>query len=68
LVEVAKSIIAIEEEMLVRRRNMARYCQDFDSDESNETNDQEQVKPKRKGAKVRFNTYKKVYIVRIVIM
>jgi hypothetical protein len=30
--------------MLVRRRNMARYHQDFDSDESIELDDEEQVK------------------------
>ncbi len=45
LIEVAKSIITIEEEIfLVRRRNMATYHQNFDSDESNESNDEEQVK------------------------
>jgi hypothetical protein len=44
LIEVAKLVIAIEEEMLVRRRNMARYHQDFDSDESNELDDEEQAK------------------------
>jgi hypothetical protein len=49
---VVESTIAIEEKMPVRRRNMVRYCQDFNNDESNELDDDKQVKPKRKGAKV----------------
>ncbi len=56
LVKVAKLAIAIEEEMLVRRKNMAKYCQDFDSDEFDESDDAEQVKPKRKEVKVWFDT------------
>jgi hypothetical protein len=59
LVKVAESTIAIEEKMLVRKRIMARYCQDFDSDESNELDDEEQVKPKRKGGNIQFHIYKK---------
>jgi hypothetical protein len=59
LVKLAKSTIAIEEEMLVRKINMARYCQDSDSDESNQLDDEDQVKPKRKGAKVQFDTYRR---------
>jgi hypothetical protein len=58
LVDIAESTIAIEEEMPIRRRNMARYHQDFDT-ESNESNDEKQVKPKRKGAKVWFDTCRK---------
>jgi hypothetical protein len=52
LAKVVESTIAIEEKMPVRRRNMVRYCQDFNNDESNELDDDKQVKPKRKGAKV----------------
>jgi hypothetical protein len=33
LVEVAKSTIMIEEEMLVRKKSIARYCQDSNSEE-----------------------------------
>jgi hypothetical protein len=35
---------------------MAKYCQDFDSDEFDESDDAEQVKPKRKEVKVWFDT------------
>jgi hypothetical protein len=38
---------------------MAKYRQDFDSEESNESNDEEQVKPKRKGAKFWFDIYRR---------
>ncbi len=38
---------------------MARYCQDSDSDEYDELDDEKQVKPKRIGAKVWFDTYKR---------
>jgi hypothetical protein len=51
LAKVVESTITIEEKMPVRRRNMARYCQDFNNDEANELVDDKQVKPKRKGAK-----------------
>jgi hypothetical protein len=42
----------IEEEMPIRRRNMAKYCQYSDSDEFDELDEDEQVKPKKKGAKL----------------
>jgi hypothetical protein len=45
--------------MLIRKKIMAKYCQDFDSDEFDELDDEEQVKPKRKGGNVRFDIYKK---------
>ncbi len=45
--------------MSVKRKNMAKYRQDFDSEESNESNDEEQVKPKRKGAKFWFDIYRR---------
>ncbi len=38
---------------------MARYRQDFDSDEFGELDDDKQIKPKRKGAKVWFDTYRR---------
>jgi hypothetical protein len=38
--------------MPIRRRNMAKYCQDFNSDEFDESDEDERIKPKRKGAKV----------------
>jgi hypothetical protein len=47
LVETTKSTIAIKEEMKVRTRNMARYHQDSNSDEYDESDD-EQFKPKKK--------------------
>ncbi len=50
LAKAAKSTITIKKEMLVRRRNMVKRCQDFDSDESDESND-EQCKPKKKRSK-----------------
>jgi hypothetical protein len=53
---VAKLAIAVEEKKPVRRRNTARYCQDFDNDEFGELDDDKQVKPKRIGTKVRFDT------------
>ncbi len=58
LAKATKSTITIKQEMLVRRRNMARCRQDFNSDEFDESND-EQFKPKKKGAKVRFDTYRR---------
>jgi hypothetical protein len=59
LAKVVESTIAIEEKMSIRKRNMARYCQDFDSDEYDELDDEEQVKPNRIGAKVWFDTYRR---------
>jgi hypothetical protein len=47
LVETAKSTIAIKEEMKVRTRNMARYHQDSNSDEYDESNN-EQFNPKKR--------------------
>lgn len=58
LAKVAELAITIKEEMLVRRRNIARHCQDSDSDEYDEL-DNEQFKPKRKGAKVWFDAYRR---------
>jgi len=59
LVEVVESTIVVEEEMLIRRRNMARYRQESNSDEIDELEDDKKVKPKRKGAKVWFDTYRR---------
>ncbi len=35
LVEVAKSTIMMEEKMTVRKKNIARYCQDFAKNQKN---------------------------------
>ncbi len=57
LVEVAKLIILIEEEMSIRRNNMARYWQNFDSEKLEDSNDEEWQRPKKKESKIQFNTY-----------
>jgi hypothetical protein len=56
LAKVVELTIAIEEEMSIRKRNMARYRQDSNSDEYDELDDEEQVTPKKKGVKVWFDT------------
>jgi hypothetical protein len=52
LAEMVELTIVVEKEMPIRRRNMAKYCQDFNSDEFDESDEDERIKPKRKGAKV----------------
>jgi hypothetical protein len=56
LAEMAISAISIKEEIPIRKRNMVRHHENSNSDEFDELNDKEQVKPKRKGAKVQFDT------------
>jgi hypothetical protein len=44
----------------VKKRNMAKYHQDSNSDEYDELNDEEQkLNKQKKGAKVWFDTYRK---------
>ncbi len=52
LAKMVESTIVVEKEMPIRRRNMARYCQDSNSDEFDESDEDERIKPKRKGTKV----------------
>lgn len=53
----AKLIILIEEEMPIRRNNMARYWQNFDNEELEDSNDEEWQKLEKKESRVQFNTY-----------
>ncbi len=39
-------------------QDIVKILIDSNSDESNELDDEEQVQPKRKGAKMRFDTYR----------
>ncbi len=52
LAEMVESTIVWEEKMPIRKKKMAKYCQDSKSDEFYESHEDEQVKPKWKGTKV----------------
>jgi hypothetical protein len=65
---MAELAIVVEKEMPIRRRNMARYHQDFNSDESDESDDDKQVKRKKKEQKFGLTHIEEVYIIKIVIM
>jgi hypothetical protein len=56
---VAESTIAIERINVSKNKKYGKISSRFDSDESDEPEDEEQVKPKRKGAKVWFDTCRK---------
>jgi hypothetical protein len=50
----------MEEELLVRRKNIARYYQvNSKSEESNDLDEEDHSKTKRKDIKVQFDTIKK---------
>jgi hypothetical protein len=45
--------------MLVRRKNITRYCQEFDNEESEDSDEEEKWRPKKKEIKDHFETYRK---------
>ncbi len=51
LVEVIKSTIMIEEKMLVRIKNITRYYQESDNEKSEDSNEEEKWRPKKKEPK-----------------
>ncbi len=60
LAKVTKSEIIVEEKLLVRWKNIARYHQaNFDNEESNEKDEENHCKTKKKDTKVQFDTTKK---------
>ncbi len=66
--EVVESIIMIEEEMPVRRKSIVKYCQDFNSEESNDFNEREKRRPRRKKQKITLELIKEVCTIKITIM
>ncbi len=69
LAKVAKFAITMEEELLVRWKNIARYRQaNFDNEELDDSNEENHHKPKRWIVKYDLIVLKKVFIVRIVVM
>jgi hypothetical protein len=45
--------------MLVRRKNITWYCQEFDNEESEDSDEEEKWRPKQKETKYHFETYRK---------
>ncbi len=45
--------------MPVRRKNITRYCQEFDNEESEDSDEEEKWRPKKKKTKNHFETYRK---------
>jgi acetoin utilization deacetylase AcuC-like enzyme len=57
--KVTKSTILIEEEMLVRRKNITRYHQESYIEELEEFDEEEKWKPNKKEMKYHFETYRR---------
>jgi hypothetical protein len=69
LAEVTKFVIIVEEELLVGWKNIARYHQaNLDNEESNEKDEKDHYKTKRRILKYNLTLLEKTIIVRIVIM
>jgi hypothetical protein len=59
LAKVAKLAIMIKEEMLIRKKSITKYRQDFDDEESKDYDEKEKWKPKKKKAKVHSKTIRR---------
>jgi hypothetical protein len=57
LIELAKSIIMIEEEMHVKEKCIVKYHQKSNSESNDFDEEDQQHKPKGKKMKVHFDTY-----------
>ncbi len=56
LAKVAKSTIMIKKEMPIRKKSIPKYHQNYDNDESKDSNEKEKRRPKKKETKYHFET------------
>jgi hypothetical protein len=59
LAKIAKLAIMIKEKMLIRKKSITRYYQDFNSEESKNSNEEEKRRPKKKETKDHFETIRR---------
>jgi hypothetical protein len=69
LAEVRKYVIIVEEDLLVRWNNIARYHKvNLNNEESNEKDEKDHCKTKKKILKYNLTILEEVFIVRTIIM